>query len=94
MAYVVVRVVICDAFREPDKPYQVLPGGKVQAQGRAAALCPVPGVGARRAMVRPLRENDEALVNKCRTFLEVGQLEVVEVTPSVRQRPRRCGPFL
>jgi hypothetical protein len=44
MAYVVVRVVICDAFREPDKPYQVLPGGKVQAQGRAAVLCPIPGV--------------------------------------------------
>jgi hypothetical protein len=45
-------------------------------------------------MVKPLRENDEALVNEYRTFLEVGQLEVVEVTPSVRQRPRRCGPFL
>ena len=28
MAYVVDRVVICDAFREPDKHYQLLPGGK------------------------------------------------------------------
>jgi type III restriction enzyme len=28
MAYVVDRVVICDAFREPDKHYQILPGGK------------------------------------------------------------------
>ena len=89
MAYVVDRVVICDALREPDKHYQLMPGGKVQAQGRAAALCPVPGVGARRAMVRPLRENDEALVNEYRTFLEVGQLEVVEVTPSVRPRYAR-----
>ncbi len=28
MAYVVDRVVICDAFREPDKHYELLPGGK------------------------------------------------------------------
>src|SRR6266576_3454463 len=28
MAYVVDRVVICDAFCEPDKHYQLLPGGK------------------------------------------------------------------
>ncbi len=28
MAYIVDRVVICDAFREPDKHYQLLPGGK------------------------------------------------------------------
>ncbi len=28
MAYVVDRVVICDAFREPDKHYELLPGGR------------------------------------------------------------------
>ena len=28
MAYIVDRVVICDAFREPDKHYQLLTGGK------------------------------------------------------------------
>jgi type III restriction enzyme len=28
MAYIVDRVVICDAFREPDQHYQLLPGGK------------------------------------------------------------------
>ncbi|MBU0508889.1 DEAD/DEAH box helicase family protein [bacterium] len=28
MAYIVDRVVICDAFREPDKHYQLLPGGR------------------------------------------------------------------
>lgn len=28
MAYVVDRVVICDAFREPDRHYELLPGGK------------------------------------------------------------------
>jgi len=28
MAYFVDRVVICDAYREPDKHYQILPGGK------------------------------------------------------------------
>ncbi|MDI6872058.1 MAG: DEAD/DEAH box helicase family protein [Bacillota bacterium] len=28
MAYVVDRVVVCDAFREPDKHYLILPGGK------------------------------------------------------------------
>jgi type III restriction enzyme len=28
MAYIVDRVVICDAFREPDKHYQLRPGGK------------------------------------------------------------------
>jgi hypothetical protein len=28
MAYVVDRVVICDAFREPDAHYELLPGGR------------------------------------------------------------------
>ena len=28
MAYVVDRVVVCDAFSEPDKHYQLLPGGR------------------------------------------------------------------
>ena len=28
MAYVVDRVVICDAYREPDRHYQLLPGGR------------------------------------------------------------------
>src|SRR3990170_4492964 len=28
MAYVVDRVVICDAFREPDRHYELLPGGR------------------------------------------------------------------
>lgn len=28
MAYIVDRVVVCDAFREPDQHYQLLPGGK------------------------------------------------------------------
>ena len=28
MAYIVDRVVICDAFREPDRHYQLLTGGK------------------------------------------------------------------
>lgn len=28
MAYIVDRVVICDAFREPDKHYQLMPGGR------------------------------------------------------------------
>ena len=28
MAYIVDRVVICDAFREPDKHYQLLTGGR------------------------------------------------------------------
>ena len=31
MAYVVDRVVICDAFREPDKHYQLLSGGKAKS---------------------------------------------------------------
>jgi hypothetical protein len=28
LAYVVDRVVVCDAFREPDRHYQLLPGGR------------------------------------------------------------------
>jgi hypothetical protein len=28
MAYVVDRVVVCDAFREPDAHYELLPGGR------------------------------------------------------------------
>jgi len=28
MAYVVDRVVICDAFRKPDAHYELLPGGR------------------------------------------------------------------
>src|ERR1022692_729097 len=39
MAYVVDRVVICDAFREPDKHYQLLTGGRSKlAQGRRASV--------------------------------------------------------
>ena len=30
MAYFVERVVICDAFKEPDKHYQLLTGGRSQ----------------------------------------------------------------
>ena len=33
MAYVVDRVVVCDAFREPDKHYQLLPGGRSRLAG-------------------------------------------------------------
>lgn len=39
MAYIVDRVVICDAFREPDKHYQLLSGGKSKlAQGRRPSV--------------------------------------------------------
>jgi type III restriction enzyme len=39
MAYVVDRVVICDAFKEPDKHYQVLPGGKSRLKdGRRSSV--------------------------------------------------------
>lgn len=39
MAYVVDRVVICDAFREPDKHYQLLPGGKSRLKnGRRSSV--------------------------------------------------------
>jgi type III restriction enzyme len=39
MAYVVDRVVICDAFREPDKHYQLLPGGRSKlAHGRRPSV--------------------------------------------------------
>src|SRR2546422_8413625 len=39
MAYVVDRVVICDAFQAPDKHYRLLPGGKSKlAQGRRPSV--------------------------------------------------------
>jgi type III restriction enzyme len=39
MAYVVDRVVICDAFHEPDKHYQLLPGGKSKlVEGRRPSM--------------------------------------------------------
>src|SRR6266568_2468923 len=39
MAYIVDRVVICDAFREPDKHYQLLAGGKSKlAKGRRPSV--------------------------------------------------------
>src|SRR3989441_315759 len=39
MAYVVDRVVICDAFREPDKHYQLLTGGRSRlATGRRPSV--------------------------------------------------------
>src|SRR5262245_1768729 len=39
MAYVVDRVVICDAFREPDKHYQLLAGGKSRLKdGRRSSV--------------------------------------------------------
>ncbi|MEW5862914.1 MAG: DEAD/DEAH box helicase family protein [Pseudomonadota bacterium] len=39
MAYVVDRVVICDAFREPDRHYELLPGGKSKrVEGRRPSI--------------------------------------------------------
>lgn len=39
MAYVVDRVVICDAYREPDKHYMLLPGGRSKlAEGRRPSM--------------------------------------------------------
>jgi type III restriction enzyme len=39
MAYVVDRVVICDAFREPDRHYQLLPGGRSRLKdGRRSSV--------------------------------------------------------
>lgn len=39
MAYIVDRVVICDAYREPDKHYQLISGGKSKlAQGRRPSV--------------------------------------------------------
>lgn len=39
MAYVVDRVVICDAFREPERHYQLLPGGRSKlAEGRRPSM--------------------------------------------------------
>src|SRR5947207_10441943 len=39
MAYIVDRVVICDAFREPNKHYQLLSAGKSKlAQGRRPSV--------------------------------------------------------
>src|SRR5208283_3225464 len=39
MAYIVDRVVICDAFREPDKHYQILSAGKSKlVQGRRPSV--------------------------------------------------------
>lgn len=39
MAYIVDRVVICDAFREPDKHYQLMPGGRSKlVQGRRPSV--------------------------------------------------------
>jgi type III restriction enzyme len=39
MAYVVDRVVICDAFSEPDRHYQLLPGGKSRLkEGRRSSV--------------------------------------------------------
>jgi hypothetical protein len=38
--YIVDRVVICDAFREPDRHYQLLPGGKSKLTlGRRPSMC-------------------------------------------------------
>ena len=39
MAYVVDRVVICDAFQEPAKHYQILTGGRSKlAEGRRSSM--------------------------------------------------------
>jgi predicted nucleic acid-binding protein len=37
-------------------------------------------------MVKPLRDNDEALANEYRAFFEAGQLKVLELTPPVIER--------
>jgi hypothetical protein len=39
MAYVVDRVVICDAYQEPNRHYQLLPGGRSQlVEGRRPSM--------------------------------------------------------
>lgn len=39
MAYIVDRVVICDAYAEPDRHYQLLPGGESKlVKGRRPSL--------------------------------------------------------
>ncbi|HXV65219.1 MAG TPA: DEAD/DEAH box helicase family protein [Vicinamibacteria bacterium] len=39
MAYIVDRVVVCDAYREPDRHYQLLPGGRSKlAEGRRPSM--------------------------------------------------------
>ena len=45
MAYVVDRVVICDAFQEPDQHYQLLPGRQVEARRGSPALDALPRLG-------------------------------------------------
>ena len=45
MAYVVDRVVICDAFREPDRHYQLLPGGRSKLVERPPAVDALPRLG-------------------------------------------------
>ena len=37
-------------------------------------------------MVKPLRDNDQALTDEYRTFFEAGQLRIVELTTSVVER--------
>ena len=36
--------------------------------------------------MKPLRDNDEALANEYRTFVEAAQLAVIELTPPVIER--------
>jgi len=39
VAYIVDRVVVCDAYREPDRHYQLLPGGRSKlVEGRRPSM--------------------------------------------------------
>jgi len=55
MGYYVDRVVICDAYREPDKHYQILPGGKSKlAAGRRPSMRFVAGGRDARGGIRAI----------------------------------------
>src|SRR5438093_2241740 len=75
MAYFVDRVVICDAFREPDKHYQLLAGGRSQlVNGRRPSMRFVTSPAAARGGIGSIVGREAALFEDLSSFSEKNDL--------------------
>lgn len=91
MAYVVDRVVICDAFREPDKHYEILSGGKSRlAEGRRPSKRYLVGGRDMKGSLHEIAGNQPLLFDEQAAANEVRNDFVNELRNRVREW-RRAG---
>lgn len=84
MAYFVDRVVICDAYKEPDKHYQLLAGGKSKLQeGRRPSMRFVASASATRGGIRDIVGREAVLFEDLSANTETNDF-VNQLRPEIR----------